>query len=451
LGEQAELLDTAIDFFNLDIDGPSEVWRSWYLSSLDLDSRYKLAYIETIGEYVGAALRQVESSLRGDRELQEAGFQRLSDVVAGIEVFNEVDVRNSYRANPGPALHRRVNIPLTANKWAEACHRASVGLLRGLGEARVPLWLPGVSSYHDNAEDGIMWTFNDKMSFLSILLRRLRARHINRPQLRQLGATLAVWGNVDYHWYHRAVNEAAPAALIVREAVYIRSLLRRLNFSSTQVSMTESGISIYPHTIPIGGEAEHDNFFPSYASTAQGRRLFQAREVWRRMGAGLASPLKTVGWHSWMSLSPGPNRDGAAGCASPGVFTGMGLRDDFDLGNRCDELESSVHAYQRLSYHAYRRLASYLGDVVNGELMWPDEGVAGEIRSVSLRTNENRIGIAKFRVESSDHIFYLLWFESMASDCLLNVVVDVLPARSRVEEVVKIDTIPNDVYYPSTT
>jgi hypothetical protein len=94
---------------------------------------------------------------------------------------------------------------------------------------------------------------------------------------------------------------------------------------------------------------------------ASPRELFQAFEVCRRLGGGLASGARYVGWHSWM-----------AGLGTP--FEGHGLRED-----RNDESAEAWLAIQRPSWFVYRRLATALAGTVAGQMVLPDVADRAEL------------------------------------------------------------------------
>jgi hypothetical protein len=95
------------------------------------------------------------------------------------------------------------------------------------------------------------------------------------------------------------------------------------------------------------GKADSIYFYPAGIE----RNVFQAHELWRRLGCALAAPTTCVGWHSWMSVD------------STG-FRFMGLRTDL-----ATDAANADQATPRLVYYAFQRFKRWLGDVKVGRAL----------------------------------------------------------------------------------
>jgi hypothetical protein len=289
----------------------------------------------------------------------------LADQIEAIEIFNEVDDRDWWEFAGGHSP----DLASMGEKWGRAFLHAAWSFRDVLGPD-VPIWLPGISSYHDVAGK----TWEDKLDFVEGFVQGMvnEARENasllgaeNAEEVYEAFPSLAQ--GIDLHWYHRDARSDAGLrhiGFLVEEIGELRSELTTAfrDAVGDYVSDTDFGAD-FPISVCETGWGL-DDIAPTnsdYDPTTDAE-TFQACEVWRRLGGALAGGAKVVGWHSWMS-SGGSN------------FNKMGLRKD-DLAMRAPASDSEP----RSSWYAYLILARLLGGrVTSGSMVVPAIGGRGDL------------------------------------------------------------------------
>ncbi|MDP2622367.1 MAG: hypothetical protein Q8Q29_01045, partial [Actinomycetota bacterium] len=256
----------------------------WLLHTLDPRSGYKRAFLALVATHVGELLNQAMTELQKSSGYATAA---LSDIVEGIEIFNEIDARAMIFDSDG-----RFAPMMSAYYWALCYAQCAVALRATLGPD-VALLLPGISSYHDGVAGR---TWDDEYSFFQTLLIC-----INWAGEWLLGGVEIgdIAQGVDYHWYHRHKGELRHIGYLVEEVKLIREALDDIGLGGAPVTVFETGVSLDDPT----------------PATSVVPEVFQSDEVWRRLGGVLASPARVAGWHSFMSWDTEN-------------FAAMGLRED---------------------------------------------------------------------------------------------------------------------------
>lgn len=324
-------LDKSADGYEFNyLDGyldPGDSADNWYLDSLDLRSGYKRYYLSLIAAEVATLLNSAISTFPG---------RVLGDVIDGIEIFNEVELRNHILVGGS------VSWPYTALYWAWAYKSCAEAFYANLSST-VPILLPGLSSYND-AAPGKRWS--DKIEYLDKFLTFLEgyASALDLP-------IQTIASGIDYHWYHRATDEHRHIGYLLAEVDELKTLLVGHGIADPTLTVFEGGVAVESDFVPVlmaDGVPTATTIDPDH---------FQAHEVWRRLGGALASHASIAGWHDWMS------RDIAT---TMGSFALMGLREDGGVNT-----DPASAATPRYSYYAFQRLASRLSRVVSGRMRLP--------------------------------------------------------------------------------
>ncbi len=314
----------------------------WHRVSLDVASPYKRVYLGYIAGAVGELLRLVAS------ELQQDGI-RLSDVIEGIELFNEVIVRNQRRGEEGS-----LDVRATARDWGLAWYECATSLwleleklwtAPGEGEPTsdpVRLWLPGLMSYNDSGAPGFGWS--DQQVFHENLVATI----LDEAQARgETALVREVLRGVDVHWYHREWGSERHIGYLVTELPRLRESAQAL----VDVQDVELAVGSFQTTVfESGVEADgtHD-FVPGGVS----KQTFQAYEVARRLPAALVAGAWAAGWHTYMALPSG-------------TFAKTGLRDDSQEPADTPEL-----SLPRPSWYTYQALAKLLQGFLQPAMLQP--------------------------------------------------------------------------------
>ena len=308
--------------------------RNWLLSSMDIRSPYKRQYMMFMAQAACEVLLEVDAATK---------LPALPRVV-GIELFNEIN------------LTCRTTSPAdTCAAWAKCVKAALRGVnnaFAAAGKTLPPLGLPSFGGPSDATPWGMAGSTDSTsvLYFLQTFLSVLKA---------ELG-TLDAFATLDIHWYHyeRKHDAARPGACIVQDVRETKRVLRTAD-SQAEVTMCETGVPAWSGRSGIDYSA-----FPVLinARTPAELNSFQAREIWRHVGVGLASGAKRIAWHTHRALPGG----GSAGC---------GLRDD-DSSFRLPPNE-----FQRPSWGAYQRVFErLLGSGVatsSARLLWPTHATYG--------------------------------------------------------------------------
>ncbi len=353
---------------------------AYHLESLDMSAPYKRQYMQLIAEQIGELLIGVAEDLWVDNGL------RLSDVVDAFEYLNEVDNVAFYVDESG-----EYDVGTSGAYVGKTFFRMAWGLRRVLRTRSdvvgdIPMMLPTLASYVEDTEAPHEWA--DKIAYLGELTRGVvEELTLYRDKRETAGVDpeveyadlLELVQEIDYHWYHRKEDLRHIAYLVhevdeVRRAIgegmdavlektarnkekpdeedEVRAFKGR--FDDTGVRIHEGGVSL----------GESDTIPDPWRGDGE---LWQAHEVFRRIGGHLASAATQAGWWSWIS-----------GVAEE--FEGTGLRKEPDAGSvywrKVMPFASTSwdpgRNVQRLSWYAYRRLSELLRDrVLRGRMVLP--------------------------------------------------------------------------------
>jgi hypothetical protein len=374
--------------FPVPLHGATLPGADWHMKSLDVSSPYKRGYLRKIAVAVGNLLQQVHAHLQSTLSIS------LSDVVEGIELFNEVEHGSQYArtalipiaADPASLTHpgatsttisfRAIEIvePYESSyRWGQACFQAAYGLrtvLDALADGdEIKIRLPGICSYSEGINDtweyrlsslkGLVTGFVDEA--VSYLSDRRYGPGWSEPEI--LAFLPRVLQGIDYHWYHtrRFVDDEHIqhiGHLVCELARIEETLLAAVDAAWTEATRrTETVLGSFPVSVMESGTpATTESDSPGhivFVPPGMGLEEFQAFEVFRRLGGALASGAHILGWHSWMA-----NNSGA--------FAGHGLRDDTG-----DEMTPPEEEPQRPSWFAYRRFTSLLSCTARGSMVLP--------------------------------------------------------------------------------
>jgi len=378
----------------------------WHLDSLDVSSGYKREFIGLIGEQLGLFLTALEPTL---------GFD-LDQVIESIEIFNEADARSTYNTDGSSFEPAR-----TGDYWGRAVAWAAAGLRKGLegssGGPNIRLFLPAMSSYHDSLSRGVGKTWNERLGVMEALIGGLVAEiavwgRTDDPA-QPLPATLAdlpdLVQGMDYHFYHRQ-DDRTHIGMLVHEVTLLKQTIEAaitaalkptefsdlaIGFTDLPITISESGASVCD--VAEGGDCAGSPTWrpPGFGKTADEGERFQAYEVVRRLGGGLASAAELSGWHAWMS----------------GPGGGLGVR--YDL---TPEDSSPSEAVPRPSWHAYRRFIERLGPVWGGTMILPASVDRSQLRGwldsgSELTRQKAWCTVLEFTSGSPTVLHYLLLFE----------------------------------------
>lgn len=326
-------------------------------------SPYHRSWLAELSVAIASLLRQVQDDLAADGIL-------LSDVVAGVSLFHFPSMRCVW---PGDAYIGMATTkwqsgdPVTsANHWAAlwwSCASAFHIACRTWG-VDVAVRLPAMGTHYEIDLDGTprRHSLRYRLEFWDRFLRDISAYSLRTWD--GLVSRDDVASAISFQWDHKARQDATedksqvPFRLgprhishMVADAAAIRSLLDSRGFTATQLDLLQTGTSVL----------DSDDHVPAWA--AGDREVFQATEVWRRLGGALACGATRVGLQAWMSdsgpIDPSdePSRE----------YYGMGLRAD-----AAKPMASARRSVQRPAWFAFQRLASILGTVTSGELLHPD-------------------------------------------------------------------------------
>jgi hypothetical protein len=356
------------------------VWAaaSYALASLDFRFSFQRAGVRAIAYRCAGLL--VEAAEHARSLLEEEGHPDASsfglwEVLEGIELFNECELRTIIK---GAVDAVQVDlVEDTADMWARGVVMAALGFWWGfrerglLPEGRVPLFLPGLSSYTagDVAATSVgpwggavyrfptagggnrSWTW--RALFLDRLCRRiaatwafLRGELYAEPYAPEgfgwVPGLGQVFRGIDLHWYHFSVGvlggdtpSLGPlhAGWLMSEVAQASGLLDAHGLGS-EVTVFESCAREGPddfQVFPAGTTAG--------AATDAQREAFQAGDAWRRLLSAKAAGAGKVSWHPWAENPSESNQ-----------WADCGLRDPTALGS--GEAEDTA---ARTVYFAYHR------------------------------------------------------------------------------------------------
>ncbi|RME23310.1 MAG: hypothetical protein D6798_13785 [Deltaproteobacteria bacterium] len=340
---------------------------AWDRYTVDPANPYKREVYRRMGLAVGLAI----SALADEHGLR--------DIIAGVEIFNEIEVFHAIEGDDGK-LH-----PDGAS-WGDLYYYVAAGLLEGCDW--LPLWIPGIASYNDTARK-VTRTWDGKQEFLDGILRQLDRV---RTELLLGGRTLEMdelVAGVDYHYYHRKAGETQSLLYLPVELAALRQVLTRRGLQDAKLTVVESGVNVvcdgsspapttaydsgcesatdawaeYPD-FEAPGTATTDDRPPWYVCGTGGVTLegmsvapandFQAASLWKRFVAAMIGGADIIGWHTHLSNNASS-------------FAGTGLRRDFH-----DKDVSPSIAAARPSWFAFRRIVAILGGIRSATLLNPE-------------------------------------------------------------------------------
>ena len=365
---------------------------SYALASLDFRFSFQRAGVRSIASHCAGLLGEAVEHARAllaEEGHPDATSLRLEDVLEGIELFNECDLRTIIKGVVDSEVVDLVED--TADMWARGVVMAALGFIEGFRDHGLsldhpPLFLPGLSSYSAAdveatsvgvwggayyrfaTEEGVArrsWTW--RALFLDRLCQRIAATWAflrgelyaepYKPEGFGWVPTLSqAFRGVDLHWYHFTVAAAGAGDLgalhagwLVTEVAQVSGLLAAHGFGSevtvfeSTASEDEAAFQVFP-----------DGTSPTAATDAQ-REAFQASDAWRRLLAARAAGAAKVSWHPMIE---NPDDDNP--------WKDCGLRDPTGAG--AGAAEDTV---ARTVYFAYHRVGLLMRDTESVGLIVP--------------------------------------------------------------------------------
>jgi hypothetical protein len=403
---------------------------SWHLQTLDASSPYKRAYLKYFAECAARVLEMATGN-----PATGALESPYHDVVESIELFNEVELTSTYYTGGSTGSYDPAT---TGEIWGRACAWAAAGFRDSLRDPEVRIGLPGILSHdrrNTSATDRFSWSA--RLDHLQGLIAGMTHELLDTSALGRLGKTADTLGEyiqgIDLHYYHDEPDLIRHVGYLPLEVAEIFDAVG----DGLADGLYQAGFT-YPSAFSDYGQPVLDAFRVTVmengcSGDSRGRSHcpaefasqedFQAFEVWRRVGAALASRAESAGWHSWMAGQLDPR--------SP-EFGGFGLRQDTGADS-----DPASNAVQRPSWFSFHRLSHALGDVVSGRMLLPS--VAGTSQLAAFLQSDARHPAVVFEyqrstvllpyaylafadpMEPADVTSALLWFSSPGSVWRLDV------------------------------
>ncbi|MCK6504749.1 hypothetical protein L6R53_15310 [Myxococcota bacterium] len=360
-----------------ELDGSSAVWS---LYTFDPFNPFKRVVYARVGRALGKWLDSKRKELELDRYL------------AGFEVCNEVEDSHSL------AKTELGKVKPDGDSWG----RLFFDVARAVQHEAdwVPMWLPAIASYTDESSTG---EWGDKKLFLDDVV----AAVVEECSAAGLDPNEMVAG-VDYHHYHRKVEDARALLSLPLELVELREILDEGGLGEARLTVIESGINTvctdervafpgprpaYPggcdaeqrwwvesrseYTAPDTSTNPPDYRPPLYGwiedhpvrlADAAGPNDFQGASVWMRLALAAAQVPEVDGTSNEEVLRGGAD---VVGWHTPlgnleARFAGCGLRMDFTVSDN-----PASFAWPRPSWFAYQRFSRVLGSARQAVLRWP--------------------------------------------------------------------------------
>lgn len=357
----------------LDSATPDEML--WLLETMDIRSPYKRQYMLWMAQAACDVLHEVDGATGGKV------FGRL----LSIELFNEINLTCLARSNPAS----------TVSAWAKATACTLAGIrasFAGKGTTPPPLGFPSMGGSSSATPWGRAGS-TDPMAvtyFLDAFLTELK---------REVGS-LDAFSNLDIHWYHFKSGDDAgrPGACIVQDVRETQKTLVRHGSGAT-VSMCETGIPGFDGmSLGLVDYAAYPMLDPKTRASPVDDG-FQAREVWRRFGIGLASGAARIAWHTHRAEVKG----GSAGC---------GLRDDATSPTvpKAEMQRPAWGAYERV----FERLLGSTALTGYAQLVWPTHARYGPDFSTLIRSNAGEMTLVVEYRSPAGNWYYLAMIDSVA-------------------------------------
>lgn len=345
----------------------------WLLDTMDIRSPYKRQYMLWMAQAACDVLHEIGEATNG------AVRRRL----IGIELFNEINLtcRSAMPAD-------------TCRVWAKATTSALTGVFRSYAVAGRPapqIAFPSMGGSSAATPWGLSGT-TDPMAVLYFLDRFLRALDV------EVGS-LDAFSRLDMHWYHFKENDDAgrPGACIVQDVRETKKTLLARG-SEASVSLGEIGIpgwygiNLKKVRFDISGYP----MLPSKVFRPDGDS-FQAREIWRRLGVGLASGASRIGWHTHRTHPKGDS----AGC---------GVRNDSALNVALENQRPSWAAFERV----FERILGSTARSGSARLVWPTHARQGSDFALLTRTDPLQMSLVVEFYTPNEHWIYLAFIDSVA-------------------------------------
>ncbi len=181
----------------------------WDLSTFDPDNPYKRLLYRRVCAVVARILEEKASA---------DGYGWIKDVIAGVEIGNELDVRHKLVTSTGQEIN--------PEPWGVFYAECAVAIRQE--NDWLPIWLPGLTSYAMEGEPGdrLSSSWWGKVDWVRDLLSEIGVRlgQINST----LGLDLAmdhIVAGMDVHWYHTDDDTARRALLLPLELEELRTAL----------------------------------------------------------------------------------------------------------------------------------------------------------------------------------------------------------------------------------
>ncbi len=326
-----------------------------HLEILDPWSPYMRIMVRHLAELAGLALVAAYDAFAAGNESVPA----LSELVEGIELFNEVD--HDCTTVEG-------DLELSGQAWGRTCYHAARGLRAAIPDPEIKLMLPGLSSWQGTMDAPVAGqSWEDRKAFVSGLVAgfadefQTRSEEIDPAADRSVSNLEDMIQGLDLHWYHfRTVDPPLHAGMLGHEVAELRAAIVEgllafdvadavAPFGQIPISVFETSTATRDDT---GRPATEVPGFAPFESMS--REEFQAFEVWRRLLAALCGDVQVAGWHSWMS-------------GLGGGFVGTGLR--HDEGNIGDTVAGPGEP--RPSWHSYQAVRWLMRHAVSGSVVHP--------------------------------------------------------------------------------
>lgn len=360
---------------------------SYTLSSLDLGLSFQRAAVRTMARACATLLVQAEEAAAASMDDEERDRFSLGQVLDGIELFNECEIRNIVQGGHADSAVVAM-ADKTAQRWARGFVMSAIGFVEGFRELKGSDWelptlyLPGLSSYtapdfplglsgfsFPSVDSGAARSWTWRHVFLDELCRTITRTwgllrgdwaplglHVSTP-MPDLPELSSLIGGADLHWYH--FNPPTPptedeanigilhAGWLITEIAAAADILeahglpgRVTVFESAASSDRSLGYQVAP------GKGDEDGITETEALE------FQANDVWRRLLSAAAAGSERPSHHPWTETV-----DTWAGC---------GLR-------RPPALEASAAACTaRPAWFAFHRAGLLLRDSGPARLVIPD-------------------------------------------------------------------------------
>lgn len=352
-------------------DGANNTWDT---QTLDPGNAYKRLFYRKVCRAVARHLDELAAT---------PAYAHLKEVIRGVEIGNEVEVRHVYRTS-----ETDIESKIMAQDWGRFYAECAVAI-REVNDW-LPIWLPGLASYTTDGEPEteVADAFWGKVTFIRDLIERA-GEHLSTIGRTDYSLVDLVAG-VDVHWYHTDDTASRRAVLLPLELDAIWTAIEE-SFEKAgspghriELTMVECGINTLceadpkkrgkeptpdmqcifhapnpaPHRRPLLASVLDSPVLGRVAirSTREAQPLdWQAATVVIQLTMALAGGARTVGPHGHIELPPSINNP----------FAGHGIREDRILDMRASD------AWLRPAGALLARLAALYANVDEVRLIHP--------------------------------------------------------------------------------